>query len=98
MPSRILIFTTSFIGTFTKRAGYRWIKINDIIIVKQGEQIPLDGIIVSGKSFIDEAAITGESLPKDKTIGDKVFAATINTNGYLEIKVTKIAPSASWDP
>lgn len=72
------------------------IKINDIIIVKQGEQIPLDGIIVSGKSFIDEAAITGEPLPKDKTLGDRVFAATINTNGYLEIKVTKIASETTY--
>lgn len=72
------------------------VSVDDIVIVKQGEQIPLDGVIVSGKAFIDETAITGEPLPKDKTVGAAVFAATINTNSYLEIRVTKTASETTY--
>ena len=69
--------------------------INSIVIVKPGDLIPLDGIIILGTSAINEASITGESLPKDKIIGDAVYAGTININGYLEIKVTKISKDST---
>lgn len=67
------------------------IKIGDVIIVKSGDQIPLDGKVVKGSSLIDEATITGEPLPKSKAVGDVVYAATINGSGYLEIEVTKLS-------
>lgn len=67
------------------------IKINDILIIKPGDYIPLDGKIITGNSLIDETAITGEPLPKNKYIGDTVFAGTVNTQGYLEVQVTKEA-------
>ncbi len=65
------------------------VKIGDIVIVRPGDLIPLDGIVIKGSSSVDEANITGESIPKDKYEKDTVFAGTINQNGYLEIKVTK---------
>jgi len=66
------------------------VKINDILIVKPGEKIPTDGIIIKGESSIDESMVTGESLPVDKTKGDNVIGATINQDGILYIKTTKI--------
>lgn len=87
---------TALIKGEKEKVAIETVKVNDIVIVKQGEQIPLDGVIISGKAFIDETAITGEPLPKDKTVGDMVFAATINTNSYLEIKVTKIASETTY--
>ncbi|MGB9979982.1 heavy metal translocating P-type ATPase [Methanobacterium sp.] len=65
------------------------IKVNDILIVKPGEKISLDGIVIDGVSTVNQAAITGESIPVTKTEGDNVFAATLNEEGYLEVKVTK---------
>ncbi|HRN69841.1 MAG TPA: cation-translocating P-type ATPase [Candidatus Woesebacteria bacterium] len=66
-------------------------KIEQIFIVKPGETIGLDGQVTSGVSSVDEASITGEPLPTDKIIGSKVFAGTVNMQGFLEIKVTKRA-------
>ncbi|HAU99093.1 MAG: hypothetical protein UX85_C0009G0019 [Candidatus Beckwithbacteria bacterium GW2011_GWB1_47_15] len=65
------------------------INVNDIIIVKPGDYIPLDGVVVKGESLVDESTITGEPLPKNKYEGELVFAGTLNNQGYLEIKVTK---------
>lgn len=62
----------------------------DIVIVKPGESIPVDGVIIEGSSFIDQSAITGESIPIEKNIGDKVIAATINKNGYFKFKAEKV--------
>ncbi|HDR7962388.1 MULTISPECIES: heavy metal translocating P-type ATPase [Bacillus] len=62
----------------------------DIIYVKPGEKIPVDGEIVEGKSAIDESMLTGESIPVDKTIGDVVIGSTINKNGFLKVKATKV--------
>ncbi|MBI5029286.1 MAG: cadmium-translocating P-type ATPase [Chloroflexi bacterium] len=63
----------------------------DLIIVRAGERIPIDGTIVKGRSAIDQSPITGESVPLDKVEGDAVFAGTVNGNGALEIAVTKLA-------
>ncbi|MBE2973781.1 heavy metal translocating P-type ATPase [Priestia megaterium] len=66
------------------------ISIGTTIVVKPGDRIPLDGEIINGESSINQAPITGESIPVDKVIGDAVYAGTINENGSLEIKVTKL--------
>ncbi|MCY9031326.1 HAD-IC family P-type ATPase, partial [Bacillus inaquosorum] len=60
--------------------------VNDIVYVKPGERIPVDGEVVEGRSAVDESMITGESLPVDKSPGDSVTGATVNSNGFLKIK------------
>ncbi len=65
------------------------IKIGDIIIVKTGEKIPLDGVIVEGKAILDTSALTGEAKPKKVSLGDNAISGCINTNGLLKIKVEK---------
>jgi len=67
------------------------IEIGQVIVVKPGDQIPLDGEVIEGSSLVNEATITGEPLPINKYIGDFVYAGTVNTQGYLEVKVTKKA-------
>ncbi|MBU7586022.1 MAG: heavy metal translocating P-type ATPase [Nostoc sp. TH1S01] len=69
------------------------LKVGDEIIVKPGELIPTDGIILSGYSTINQAAITGESLPVEKTVGEEVFAGTLNGYGALKLQVHKPAAS-----
>jgi len=64
------------------------LKVNDLVIVRPGESIPQDGIIVSGSSTIDESMITGESIPQNKTVDDKVIGGTVNNNGEITVKVT----------
>lgn len=66
------------------------VKVNDIVLVKPGEKIPLDGEIISGETSIDESMLTGESLPVDKKIGDQVYGATINNLGAIKVKVLKV--------
>lgn len=66
------------------------VSIGNIIVVKPGDRIPLDGEVVKGESSINQAPITGESIPVDKASGDTVYAGTINESGSLEIKVTKL--------
>ncbi|MBD0389722.1 MAG: heavy metal translocating P-type ATPase, partial [Nostoc sp. C3-bin3] len=70
------------------------LKVGDEIVVKPGELIPTDGIILSGYSTLNQAAITGESLPVEKTVGEEVFAGTLNGYGALQIKVHKPAQSS----
>jgi Cd2+/Zn2+-exporting ATPase len=67
------------------------IAVGDIVIVRPGEKIPMDGGIVDGESAVNQAPITGESVPVDKTEGDEVYAGTINEEGYLEVEVTSAA-------
>jgi Cu+-exporting ATPase len=66
------------------------VELGDIVLVKPGEAIPVDGEITKGGSSVDESMISGESIPVDKTIGDAVVGGSINTNGLLEIKTLKI--------
>lgn len=66
------------------------VKIGDIFVVRAGEKIPVDGEIIKGESAVDESALTGESIPVDKTIGDNVSAATINQSGYIECRAVSI--------
>jgi len=66
------------------------LKAGDIVVVRPGEKIPVDGVILTGSSSVDQSPITGESIPVEKGIGNDVFAATLNRSGYLEIKTTKV--------
>ncbi|MGI6117128.1 MAG: heavy metal translocating P-type ATPase [Bilifractor sp.] len=66
------------------------VKIGDIFVVKPGENIPVDGVVVEGTSAVNEAALTGESIPVDKAEGDTVAAATINQSGYLRCRATRV--------
>ncbi len=66
------------------------VRVGDVVIVRSGGSIPVDGTVVSGRGAVDQSALTGESVPVEKAQGDTVAAATINTEGYLEIRTDKI--------
>lgn len=66
------------------------IKIGDIFVVKPGENIPVDGVVIEGESAVNESALTGESIPVDKTVGDNVSGATVNQSGFIKCKATKV--------
>jgi Cu+-exporting ATPase len=66
------------------------IEEGDLMLIRPGERVPTDGLIIDGTSFVDESALTGESIPVDKTKGDEVIGATINKNGLLKVKATKV--------
>jgi P-type Cu+ transporter len=66
------------------------IRLGDILIARPGEQIATDGVIIHGQSSVDESMITGESIPEDKKIGDKVIGGTINKNGYIQFRTTGV--------
>ncbi|BAT53045.1 Cd/Co/Hg/Pb/Zn-translocating P-type ATPase [Nostoc sp. NIES-3756] len=96
---RSLMSLTPDTATIAHQAGEKTVPISqlqvgDEIVVKPGELIPTDSIIVSGYSTINQAAITGESLPVEKTVGDEVFAGTLNGYGALRLKVHKPAASS----
>ncbi|SHN59422.1 Cu2+-exporting ATPase [Butyrivibrio hungatei DSM 14810] len=66
------------------------VKIGDIFVVRPGENIPIDGIVIEGNSSVDESALTGESIPCDKYEGDEVSAATINQSGFIKCRATRV--------
>ena len=72
-----------------QRVSVEKLKVGDYILVKPGEQIPADGIITKGRTSVDEAAITGESMPVTKGQQDEVFAGTVNGSGAIHVKITK---------
>ncbi|WP_082234548.1 heavy metal translocating P-type ATPase [Halobacillus massiliensis] len=81
----------------TVKSGSEWVrrpvedvKVNDVVLIKPGEKVPLDGEVIEGFSSLNQAPITGESLPVDKGRGDKVYAGTINEQGSIEVAVTKL--------
>lgn len=79
------------VGGKTEEVPAEALALEDIILVRPGDRVPADGIIISGESSIDEAPVTGESVPKRKQVNDSVFAGTINQEGALRIRVTAAA-------
>ncbi|WP_339921614.1 cation-translocating P-type ATPase [uncultured Flavobacterium sp.] len=82
---------TAFVKSENKSIPVNKVAVGSIIQVKPGEMIPLDGRIVSGETTVDEAAITGEPIPKDKRPGDILFAGTLNKNGFVEMETTTLS-------
>ncbi len=72
------------------------LRSGDIVVVRPGERIPVDGRVVQGHTSVDESAITGESLPVEKTVGDTVFAATINQRGMLQIETSRVGADTTF--
>ena len=70
--------------------------VGDIVIVKPGMSIPVDGVVIFGETAVDESALTGESIPAEKTVGDKVIGATINKSGYIKIKAEKVGDDTAF--
>lgn len=75
----------------TERVSVESLQVGQVVVVKPGEKIPVDGLILSGISAVDQASMTGESMPVDKDPGDNVFAGTVNGHGVLRVEVTKTA-------
>jgi Cd2+/Zn2+-exporting ATPase len=64
------------------------VTVGDVVVVRPGEKVPMDGAVIDGESAVNQAPITGESVPVDKTVGDEVYAGTVNEGGYMEVRVT----------
>lgn len=82
--------TTVLVNGVEKVVKTEELRENDIIIIKPGERIPVDGVIIKGNSSVDQSAITGESIPVERNIGDKVVSASINLNGNLQVKCQNV--------
>lgn len=78
-----------------KEVAIEDVQVGDIVVVKSGQSIPLDGVIIDGQTSIDESMITGESLPVDKTVNDRVIGATMNVEGYIQVQVTHTSQGAT---
>ena len=85
-PSKVNIM----VDGIEKEENIENLKVGDLVIIKAGEFIPVDGIIEKGYSYIDDSSITGESIPKFKNTGDEVLSASINTDGYIIVKALKV--------
>lgn len=70
--------------------------VDDILVVRPGQNIPVDGLIIEGSASIDQSALTGESIPVEKNIGDKVIAATTNKTGYFKFKATQVGEDTTF--
>ena len=66
------------------------VKVDDTVVVRPGERIPVDGVVIDGNSAVDQSAITGESIPVEKSLGDEVIGTTINASGFLKIRTSKV--------
>ncbi len=71
------------------------VQINDVLVIKPGEIIPIDGEVIFGFTAVDESSISGEPIAKDKMVGNNVFAGTLNKQGYIEVKATKLANAST---
>ena len=87
---------TAFVKSQNASVVIDKIAVGTIVQVKAGEMIPLDGKIVSGETLVDEAAITGEPIAKDKRTGDNLFAGTLNKNGFIEMETTKLSVDTTF--
>jgi P-type E1-E2 ATPase len=74
----------------TKVVPVRAVNIGDVVLIKPGEQVPVDGLVVEGKSGVDESMLTGESLPVLKTLNDQVVAGSINGEGVLKVQAQHV--------
>lgn len=83
-------FANLKIGEEIKRISPEVVKVGDIIVVKPGEKVPLDGRIIQGESMVDTSALTGESVPREIKTGDEILGGFINKNGVLTIEVSKV--------
>lgn len=84
------ITATRLVGGLPETIEIAQVQLGDLLLVRPGERIPLDGEIIDGSSFVDESMMTGESIPVSKTIGQEIIGGTLNANGALTYKVTKI--------
>ncbi|MCM3741772.1 cadmium-translocating P-type ATPase [Oceanobacillus luteolus] len=83
------------IGSDMVKKPVEEVSVGQIIVIKPGDRIPLDGEIIEGETSVDQAPITGESIPVDKSAGDSVYAGTINESGSIEVKVTRLVEDTS---
>jgi len=90
--SRSPASATTMRGQIEERVEIGRIMIGDILVIRPGEYVPLDGQVVGGNSTVNQAALTGESTPVEKKPGDPVYAGTMNQNGSIEVRVTKLEP------
>lgn len=72
------------------------VRVGDVFSVRPGENIPVDGEVIEGESSVNESALTGESIPVDKSVGDRVMAATTNVNGFMKCKATKVGEDTAF--
>lgn len=72
------------------------VKIDDVFVVRPGESIPVDGIVIEGNSAVNESALTGESVPVDKSVGSQVSSATINTSGFLKCRAVRVGEDTTF--
>lgn len=80
---------TRLLGQSLEEAALDAIAVGDLLLVRPGERIPLDGVVCDGASAVDESLLSGESLPVDKHVGSRVYAGTLNQSGALSVRVTK---------
>lgn len=79
----------------TERIAVEQLAIGDLVVIRPGERMPIDGVITRGQGAVDQSSVTGESVPVDKEPGDEVFAATVNQNSVLTVEVTKTADQST---
>ena len=72
------------------------VKVSDMLLIRPGTHIPVDGIVIRGESFVDQSSITGESMSASKAIGDRVYAGTVNQSGALEVRAEKVGRETSF--